>query len=1690
MDVFDLRNHVVGEYADYTKSFLNILDPQIREYVHTELDRGRLWPDALVQLSPAYARAQDTATLVESGVLHPLCRTIFQAKGAPLKLYQHQRQAIDFARERKHFVVTTGTGSGKSLTYIIPIIDQILRNQPERGNVRAIIVYPMNALINSQEIAILRFLSNLPADQEAIRCARYTGQESDIRKRELQERPPHILLTNYVMLELMLTRPEEFGFIDARSADLQCIVLDELHTYRGRQGADVAMLIRRVRERSGNDQLLCIGTSATMASGSPDQRRQTVGRVASTIFGVPIPPEQVIEETLMFTIPVYNLPSIADLRAALLAPTPTHLDWEAFTRHPLSAWIERTYSLEELDGTLGRIKPRTLRDGAQLLAAETGVELSRCEAQLRALFLLGSQVNDPEGRPAFAFKLHQFISQGSAVYTTLEMPQQRHITLDGQHATSSGRLLFPLVFCRECGQHYAMAAYDQQHAVVSPRHPLSRGEDVDQRASAGYLLIGSDRWSDDDLERLPDSWFRVTKRGRSIIATYQPFVPRQLHITPEGSVRTIPTEETTSCWFLPMPFLTCLHCGVVYTRRDRDDFRKLARLSSEGRSTATTLISTAAIDHLRRTDLAAEAQKLMSFTDNRQDASLQAGHLNDFAGVGMLRAALVQALEAAPPDRPLTHLTVAHEVAKALAFDQQVYAKTPASLPAARRRNEDALALLIEYRLYEDLRRSWRVTQPNLEQCGLLQIDYRDLAELCAAEEYWEHPILRAAAPHEREYALRALLDHLRRDLAIDADWLNPERQSLLLKQIRDMLNLEWQWMLDEQEAAALRQASSFALPGDEPLGQYTRSLAARSMPGRFLRSAQAWPHLDAALTEEQYESLLRTILQALSAAQIITPLDESPNPAYQIRRDALIWMLGNGQPPTADPIRSRRMAEAEAVTRQANPYFTRLYRSGASALRTLEGREHTGQVQQNDREIREDRFRHGKLPVLFCSPTMELGIDISDLVMVHLRNVPPTPANYAQRSGRAGRSGQAALVATYCSTGSGHDQYFFQRPLDMVSGVVAPPQIDLANEDLLRAHMHAIWLATTGLSFQRSMLNLLDANQPELPLLNEVREQITLNPQQVATCLAAAERVIATARADLERTTWFTPTWLHDTIIGAAERFDRACNRWRELYRSAKEQIDQARSEIDQIHRSVARQDARRTAEQREQEAKRQLDLLRNVQTDRQGDADFYPYRYFASEGFLPGYNFPRLPVRAFLRTHDDQGTFVARPRFLALTEFGPDNVIYHEGRKYKIVRAMLPPGSAQQRFVRAKFCELCGAIHTGVEADSDVCEQCHTPLHGSASRTLSKILEMPTMMTRRIDRITCEEEERLREGFRTTTHYRFARDGSRQRRIDAQTTGEEAPSIELSYGPAATIWRINHGWRRARNEGFLLNLRTGAWNRTPDDDGRDELEASNLSELETGVRIAVHDTRNLLVIQPDLSTSADSSSMASLQYALQRGIAEVFQLEEIELSSELIGQGAATRIIFWESSEGGAGVLRRLVEEPDALARVATKALEICHFDPVSGIDRFADSDRCAQACYLCLLSYSNQPQHPLLNRMAIRDLLLALTQATVQRTQVDRPLASVTERADLPQPVVRVLQAIRAAGGREPDAIRSTAPGQLTDLPYLIYAGWALLCPAPGEQVAALQADLEDAGLLVLVIDPMIDPAEQLAAHTFWR
>lgn len=287
MDVFELRRKLVEDYGQYATSFVNIADDRIRHHVDEELKGGLLWPEPLIQLNPAFESGGTVDELVGRGLLHPECERIFRAKSllpngqiedrGPLRLHKHQTDAIGAANAGANYVLTTGTGSGKSLTYIVPIVDRVLRSGTGQG-IKAIIVYPMNALANSQIGELGKYINlGYPDRRGPVTFARYTGQESDEERLAIMANPPDILITNYVMMELILTRPIERKLTSAAKG-LKFLVFDELHTYRGRQGADVALLARRIRNACGVEDVQHIGTSATLASttGTLDEQRAEV----------------------------------------------------------------------------------------------------------------------------------------------------------------------------------------------------------------------------------------------------------------------------------------------------------------------------------------------------------------------------------------------------------------------------------------------------------------------------------------------------------------------------------------------------------------------------------------------------------------------------------------------------------------------------------------------------------------------------------------------------------------------------------------------------------------------------------------------------------------------------------------------------------------------------------------------------------------------------------------------------------------------------------------------------------------------------------------------------------------------------------------------------------------------------------------------------------------------------------------------------------------------------------------------------------------------------------------------------------------------------------------------------------------------------------------------------------------------
>ncbi|MGH8592133.1 MAG: DEAD/DEAH box helicase, partial [Gammaproteobacteria bacterium] len=676
MNVFDLRDRLVGDYASYTRSFIKIADTRISDRVDSELNSGAFWPEPLLQINPTFLSGGTIDELARHGTLRAECARIFRIDksdidhtGKPLLLHTHQREAILKAKDGKSFVLTSGTGSGKSLTYIVPIVDHVLRNGSGRG-IQAIVVYPMNALANSQHEELRKFLEKgYPEELSPVRFARYTGQEKGAEREAIRSNPPDILLTNYMMLELLLTRSEDRELVRAAQG-LRVLVFDELHTYRGRQGADVALLIRRCRQTFGGHDIICIGTSATMASGgTTDEQKRDVAKVAQMLFGVPFDASQVIGETLERATPEADFGDqrvIQTLRETIEMELPLPERYEDFRVHPLASWIESTFGVcgEEGTGRLVRQAPRRLqgeklqeqKSAAEELADLTSTDPARCAHVLRTFLLKGADERmrrSPSSRfPIFAFRLHQLFTRGDTVWATIEPEAERHLEMSkkGSKPGEPDKPLFPLVFCRQCGTaYYRVKVVSAEHGkALQPRE--DRRAENDDGSSDAYLYVSeSAPWPRTEgpklLERLPAFTKETTSQGTERVRPdARGDLPEPVFVDESGCFAS--EGQGTPATLIRRNFLFCLEpsCGVAYTRSQRSERAKLATLGVDNRSTATTILAVRSLIELQRDrDLKPEARKLLSFTDNRQDASLQAGHFNDFAQVALLRSALYKA---------------------------------------------------------------------------------------------------------------------------------------------------------------------------------------------------------------------------------------------------------------------------------------------------------------------------------------------------------------------------------------------------------------------------------------------------------------------------------------------------------------------------------------------------------------------------------------------------------------------------------------------------------------------------------------------------------------------------------------------------------------------------------------------------------------------------------------------------------------------------------------------------------------------------------------------------------------------------------------------------------------------------------------------------------------------------------------
>jgi len=1524
----------------------------------------------------------------------------------------------------------------------------------DRGlrGIKAILVYPMNALANSQYddlaarlagsgLKIAIYTGDTPHTYESAlttyreRTARDAPYDSElISREEIQRTPPDILITNYVMLEYILTRFEDkILFPPENLGILKYLVLDEIHTYTGKKGADTAYLIRRLKQHTGTTgKLRCIGTSATVREGEDEKAGEAIAKFAAKLFGEPFESTSVIKET--FLLPPRGteskLPGRVLVSDELLRVKDPGRDYlkeltEQLTGEPLAIQDPSAAYLGETLGSQKTIQfiedqladePKSIPDLVRTYrdTIRTNATYEEAAREIEAAFIAGMHSEVPVGdtlQKRFIPKMHMYFSQGREIKSCLSH--------DGPHLHDAGevtcpkcaerghtRITFPMVFCRACGQEYYCVEL-LPDGTVRPR-------DLDTPAQEGEALyLYPDEFLDEKAD--PPEWWctdsgAIKEKFRSFVAprtgTYCPDCNKLLIDGEDGEACICPEKIRVTLIEMPFRFCPGEGCGVSYDLRTRREFNKLFSFGTVGRSTATDVLVSKML-----TTLPLDKQKVIAFSDNRQDTALQAAHMNNIQKRIHFRRGLYHALEQAESPIPLP------DAGEAI-FDALKNHSEDGALPdyerdtgqGRMRRRSHAEPVYRKYLLMNailEMGSTRQKNQPNLEDVGLLQVTYTGLDALAKDDALWEDlPLLSQAGPCRREDYLKGFLDIMRHNLAISTDFFMDPYD--FAEKIERFLNPDI--IFHNELLSAKPTGYSDDARRDTYWARVYRLTHANGSLVRWTKKALGTE------TTEEAQQIIERIEEILAG--------EGGLKRERIHRVGILSMISPdiielSLAPPGEVQVCRKCGQVnhfqdlnfcinpnctDLITLDlANNYFRQEYTRPFSEAVQLHAEEHSGQVDGETRKLLETRFRDSQdnLNVIVCTPTMELGIDIGTLSAVYLRNVPPSPSNYAQRAGRAGRKSQASMILTFCGVGSRrgpHDQYFYRYPAKMISGKIASPRFLMDNRMLIRAHIHALILEIITLKIPQKIDGILDFEKENLPMFTEEApgEEEGLSRTRLAEMieehrveiLDAINEVLAEERQFVD---WLDDTFIVQTVDSFASSFDGAFN----LFRS---EFSALLRELDEIN--IFLQRGRISDRQRSAYKRRRDSIEKKLRDMRNGGGDFTTYRYLGSQGFLPNYGFPTQVTSLAINYKGVFGSEEAelkRDRNIALVEYAPGNSVYFSGNRYSIRTPRLRTENNQPAMSTVLICPYCEAVYLDekeISMTGGACRNCGATLENAG--VIEHSIEMPDQLAESRSMITSDEEERQRLGYAVTRHYTPS--GTRQFYV-AGDPGE--PLLTIAYDHSGKIVSINHGPIPSDKDeplsGFTLCTACNRWIFGKDGvkehlDSKNEMKRCWRNGTEENIirNIVLYTDTRHDVIKIDVPVPLDGEGnpldeelydpfFTTLAQAIIEGVQISMNVDVDEVRYFLMPDPENKKkssIILYETSEGGAGILESIVNQ-STFHEVIRQALTILHE---------YDEKKCDRACYECLCNYYNQFDHNILDRKLVLPLLRSLLTAEV--------------------------------------------------------------------------------------------------------
>ena len=1532
---------IKDEFNAYIRSTFQLKDQQFKSNFFDQLQNFDIANGPFLSFSLPFVADLTIAELISQGKLEKRFEELLKGPEAnTFKQYRHQIQALNQIQARRNVVITTGTGSGKTEAFLYPILNEILK-EIRLGNkakgVRAFFLYPLNALINDQMARLRQILKNFPE----IKFGFFTGEtkhkesqspskEADgetfpnnevTSREELRENPPHILFTNYSMLEYLLLRPIDQNLLNPESMKYwRFMVLDEAHTYRGSLAIEISYLLKRLvlkaekqpqfiltsatlgRGQQDLDKIITFATSLTQSKFEAEDIIFATREKIQVISGAPyLPSEQ-------YTNLLANLDNIDEFnRVVGVALTDVKQIPHALseyllndkTLHELILLSSIPISFYDLHNRIKKIKPITEQ---QLVA---WIELI-AKARWQGTFLLDT-------------KYHMFLRAPEGAYVTLN--KEKHFRLINTK-TIGGYKAFNIGICEYCKSTYLFGKVDQ--------HILEQAEDVDieenleeaEKNQLDYFIYpdGLTTLEIQMLEENPDikKMMMCNRCGH-------------LHDPLDLKAKTCNCfdHELKTIFAVPSTHQVT-HCPVCDNQKNTGIIKSF----HIGKDSATSLIaqilyqsfdlsgSTVAAGPAKplpvsqlfaktvAKPITKEVKQFLAFSDSRQQASYFAKFYDYNDDRFLKKASLLHILKQS--GQPSLDMETVQSQLFSLYSSQKMYDHET--------RDEVLLTILLELLLVDGTKSASKtglydflLTMPEVFSSLDFKDHFRKNYQIDLPAETW-HTLIRIGLEIFRTTPA----------IAYPALMIDESRKGDVLgyRQFYNQVCFRLAPSIDKKDKIGIR--SFLPIKSKNGMIAYFKKVLNKDEATIEAIWSDLW---DALKNTNVLHSKLNDVNYRIDFSQYQL-IDGKHLAWYQCEKCLSLTHLNvNSFCPEGDCQGKLKPIQPEVLFQ--DEYYHRQYKH-RKIERTII-KEHTAQLSPAQGRAYQLAFADKKINILSSSTTFEMGINLGSLSTVFMRNMPPLPSNYVQRAGRAGRAlNTSSLIVTFCNNNS-HDFNFFKDPRSMINGNIVPPYFTLNNQKIALRHIMAYLFS----SFFRIYPDLIDSMGNFIDQNGEVKfsDYVQKLPQEIKN----------------EINFQLIPDGLRQAI-GEDQWLKLVLDQTNTLKNMMISLRDRLTIYQQQVSNPSASKDYGRWAAYN-------IDLIRKFTT---------VIEHLSSFNVIPRYGFPidNVDLKIYnqnMRKQDD-GYRLNRDLSLAISEFAPDSQIIVDKKLYTSRYIILPPEKQLPRGFYAQ-CPMCLKMNVNDTNPQNLkdCIYCKKPLNSTPGSLLRNEFIIP------------------RYGFYTayqeTTSRTIKPKKTYAGEISYVSDGDLLAPIE-TISPLIKVSKFKHAKLMVLNEsafymcqecGFTL-LKKGLF--VPyTQDGKDKHvdhkgKACTSTRLER-VNLGHSFLTDVAVIEIDFEITHEQA--ISTLYALLEGVSLIAEIERRDINGVLAKQLNRYQFILYDNVPGGAGHTSKLSTQT-YLKTILKEAY------------RVVDQTCCSEetSCYNCLRNYGNTRKHGELSRRGAKHVL----------------------------------------------------------------------------------------------------------------